>query len=232
MKHVMAFSFVLSLALSMGCGSSPSSSDTTPPDPSTLSATVDFSLVQLSWDQCTSDDFAEYRLYRSTTAGISASPGTPIASFTNVTDLTYNDSAVEQDGTYYYAISTVDDDDLIAWSNEITVETPVEAVAGYWEGTTDQGKPISFYVTTDMTLGELSVLLDITGAPDLTWTFPNYTPYALDGTWSGSGDDGTHSIEISGTFTSSNLFVGSFIASSETYYGGYYIESDFNVYPQ
>ena len=179
MKHLMAFSFVLLLTMSMGCGSSPSSSDTTPPDPSTLSSTVDFSLVQLAWDQCTSDDFAEYRLYRSTTAGISSSPGTPIASFTNVTDLTYNDSAVEQDETYYYAVSTIDDNDLVSWSNEITVETPVEAVAGYWEGTTDQGKTIFFYVTTDMTLGELSVTLDITGSPDITWTFPDYTPPAI-----------------------------------------------------
>lgn len=236
MNRLSVLLLVSFIAITLGCGSSPEDPDTTAPDPSTLSSTVDFSLVQLAWDQCSSDDFAEYRLYRSTTAGISQSPGTPLATFTSVADLTYNDATVEQDETYYYALETVDTSDLSAWSNEVTAETPVEAVAGYWEGTTDQGKIISFYVTTDLTVGELTVTLDISGAPDITVTYTDYVAYGTDGTWIMTGDyeygGASHSISIEGTFTSSNLCEGSFVASSETYYGGYYIESAFTTYPQ
>lgn len=221
--------------LGFACGSSPSDSDTTPPDPSNLTFTTDFSLVQLSWDQCTSDDFAEYRLYRSTAPDIQQSPGTPLASFTSVTDLSYNDAAVDQDETYYYAIQTLDDNDLSAWSNEVTVETPVIAVDGYWEGLTDQGKTISFYVTTDQTIGEMTLTIDISWAPDIDWYFSGYGEYDTEGNWSASGEGsfggGYHTILVNGTFTASNLCVGNLVATSEDYYGGYYVESDFEVYP-
>jgi hypothetical protein len=239
MKNLVPCLFVYflgSLTLGLGCGSSPADPDTTAPNPSTLSSTVDFSLVQLSWNQCSSDDFAEYRLYRSTTSGISQSPGTPLATFTSVADLSYNDASVEQNETYYYALETVDTSDLSAWSNEVISETPVEAVAGYWGGTTEQGKVISFYVTTDLTVGELTVTLDISGAPDITVTYTDYIAYDIDGTWVMSGEyeygGATHTIGVQGTFTSSNLCEGNLIASSETYYGGYYIDATFSTYPQ
>lgn len=227
---------VSALFFVIGCGSSPDSPDTTPPDPSTLEASVDFSLVQLSWSQCPSSDFSSYNLYRSTVAGIEQNPGTPIASFDNVTDLTYNDTSVEQDQLYYYALETIDSNELSAWSNEIPVETPVEAQAGYWAGTTGQGKDISFYITTDHTIGQLLVTLDISVAPDITWSFTDYIDYGTNGSWSMSGEGsyggGYHTIQITGTFTASNLCSGNLIAASEDYYGGYYIDTDFTVYPQ
>lgn len=233
MKIVTVFALLFLVMLS-GCGDSNPASPNDPPVASTLSAVVDFSLVQLSWTQCSDDDFAEYRLYRSTSAGISSNPGTPIATFTNVSDLTYNDSSVEQDEDYYYVLQTVDTGDLSTWSNEIHSHTPVEAQAGSWSGTTDQGKPITFFVTTDGELGEVCVELDISLAPDITWTFSDYTAYGLDGTWTRDGEETsgghTHTITMEGTFDSSNLCTGSFTAASETYYGGYYIEAEFTVY--
>jgi len=236
MKKIVALLFISLLAIVVGCGSSPSETDTTPPDPSVLTSTVGFSLVQLSWDQCPSSDFEEYRLYRSTSAGISQSPGTPLATFSSISDVTYNDDAVEQDEVYYYALETIDTNSLTSWSNEIEVSTPVEAIAGYWEGLTEQEKTISFYVTTDITVGEIHVTLDISGAPDISVTFPGYIAYEENGTWVASGDYQTsggdwHSLSIAGTFTSSNLCSGTIIASSETYYGGYYINANFTTYP-
>ncbi|PIE51301.1 hypothetical protein CSA37_12180 [Candidatus Fermentibacteria bacterium] len=235
MRKCIALILLSLLSAVIGCGSSPSDTDTTPPDPSVISSTVDFSLVQLSWDQCTSDDFAEYKLYRSTASGVSQNPGTPLASFSSISDLTYNDSDVQQDETYYYALETIDENSLSSWSNEIQVDTPVEAIAGYWEGRTDQGKTIYFYVTTDMTVGQCTVTLDISGAPDLTPTFTGYIDYDINGSWTMSGNYEAggvmNSITITGTFTSSNLCSGSVVASSEDYYGGYYIDTEFTTYP-
>lgn len=235
MKYLLVFLLCV-LVTSLGCGNSPSEPDNTAPTASVLSGSVNFSLVQLSWTQCADDDFSMYRLYRSTSPDISQNPGTPIAEFTTKTDTTYNDSDVLQDQVYYYAIRTVDTGELSTWSNEIFAETPVEAVAGYWAGSTEQGKLIDFYVTTDKTVGQLSVLLDISGAPDISWSFTPYVSYGTNGTWtmSSEGEFGgaIHSIDISGTFTSSNLCGGWFVASSETYYGGYYIDATFSTYPQ
>lgn len=201
MKKMAMFFSISLLAVVVGCGSSPSETDTTPPDPSSLTWSVDFSLVQLSWDQCSSSDFGEYQLYRSTSTGISQSPGTPLAAFSSISDVTYNDDAVEQDEVYYYALKTIDTNSLTSWSNEIEVSTPVEAIAGYWEGSTEQGKTISFYVTTDITVGEIQVTLDISGAPDISVTFPGYTAYEENGAWVASGDYQTsggdwHSLSI------------------------------------
>lgn len=225
----------LAMLMTLACGDSSPTTPNEPPTSSTLSAVVDFLLVQLSWTQCSDNDFAEYRLYRSTSSGISGNPGTPIASYTSASDLTYNDSSVDQDQDYYYALQTVDTGDLSSWSNEILVHTPVVAESGAWSGTTDQGKPISLFVTTDRTMGDFYVELDISLAPDLSWTFPTYEAYGTNGTWTRADQvtsgGHTHTISIEGTFTSSNLCTGSFTASSETYYGGYYIEADFTVYP-
>lgn len=225
---------VFTALIMTSCGSSPAAPNEAP-GASTLSTVINFALVQLSWTQCSADDFAEYRLYRSTVAGISGNPGTPVATFTNASDLSYNDATVVQDQDYYYAIQTVDTGDLSSWSNEVLAHTPVEANAGDWSGTTTQGKPITFTVTTNHTLGDLSVELDISLAPDLTWQLTDYGPYGTDGTWAGSwtstsGGD-THTISIEGDFDASNVCTGSLVAASTSYYGGYYIEADFTVNP-
>ena len=233
MKVLLLIAIVIVMVSS--CGDSSPTATNMPPGASTLSSVINFALVQLSWTQCADDDFAEYRLYRSTVAGISTSPGTPLATFTNVSELTYNDAAVVQDQDYYYAIETVDTGALSTWSNEVLAHTPVEADAGDWSGTTDQGKPIAFTVTTSHEIGDLYVELDISFAPDIYWNFTDYQIYGTDGTWSGSGEatsEGhTHTILIEGDFDASNVCTGSLTAASETYYGGYYIQADFTVNP-
>ena len=115
-------------------------------------------------------------------------------------------------------------------SNSPTNPDPtIEAQGGTWTGQTEQGKEVQFFVTESPdSVGSLSIVLDISGAPDITWNLPDYVSYDHeDGTWemqsSSTVEGHTHTISISGTFTASNVCSGSFTATSETYWGGYYL---------
>jgi hypothetical protein len=83
--------------------------------------------------------------------------------------------------------------------------------------------------------GEAYVLA-IQYAPDLTWNLPGFVSYDHgDGTWAMSAIDSsgadTHSISIAATFTASNYCTANFTATSETYYGGYFINETFTANP-
>lgn len=116
--------------------------------------------------------------------------------------------------------------------NDPTSPAPsITAQAGTWAGQTSQDKDIQFFVTESPdSVGNLWIVLDISYAPDITWNLPGFVSYDHDdGTWEMSAVDSsgadTHNIDISGTFTASNYCTGFFTASSETYYGGYYLEN-------
>ena len=114
----------------------------------------------------------------------------------------------------------------------------ITAQAGTWTGETSQEKEIEFFVTTSPdSVGNLLLTLDISGAPDIYWEINEDVSYDHeDGTWempaTGTLGDHTHTIALSGTFTASNLSSGTFTATSETYYGGYYLaDKTFSAHP-
>ncbi|OPL17874.1 MAG: hypothetical protein AVO35_08325 [Candidatus Aegiribacteria sp. MLS_C] len=78
------------------------------------------------WTQCPDDDFAWYAIYRSGTPGIASDPGLADTSivFSGVSSTSWTDQGLQEGETYYYAVRTVDRDDLEAWSNEETVQVP------------------------------------------------------------------------------------------------------------
>jgi len=136
MKNVpMAFALCLVLAMALSCGddeqgpSGPGSG----PEASTLTATSGATnAVNLSWTSCGSSDFAEYRVYRSLTAGIQSNPGaaTVVQVASGVTDTTFTDSGLAWSTTYYYAVRTLDTENLFSWSNEASAATPDSGSGG------------------------------------------------------------------------------------------------------
>ena len=102
------------------------------PTASTLSATSDTTnSVAASWTMCPDNNFSEYKLYRSTSSGISGNPpASPVRTTTNISDTTYTDAGLEWDQTYYYAVQTKNTDNNTAWSNEVQVVTPDSSSGG------------------------------------------------------------------------------------------------------
>lgn len=67
--------------------------------------------VSLSWSQSYSSDFASYKVYRRTSAGVTADNGTPVATITMAGSTSVNDSTavatVAPGTTYYYIVCVV-----------------------------------------------------------------------------------------------------------------------------
>jgi beta-lactamase superfamily II metal-dependent hydrolase len=76
--------------------------------------------VLLSWTPCPDGDFAAYTVFRSSTPDISADTSSADTSFvvTGQSSTTWQDTAVVQGDTWYYAVRTTDTENLTAWSNE------------------------------------------------------------------------------------------------------------------
>jgi len=91
------------------------------PTPSVLSAEVLTDNVTLIWTTCPDNNFASYKLYRSDTPNIQADTISAENLFTSGVDTVFTDTSVVP-GTYYYALTTVNDLGLAAWSNELSVE--------------------------------------------------------------------------------------------------------------
>ena len=120
----------------------------------------------------------------------------------------------------------------------LDTDPTIEAQGGTWTGQTAQGKEIQFYVTASPdSVGNVTLTLDISGAPDLAWNLSEYVGYDHEtGAWqiqeSSTVEGHTHTISISGIFTASNMCSGTFTATSESYWGGYYLsEKAFTATP-
>ncbi|MFO7948870.1 MAG: hypothetical protein R6U36_00725 [Candidatus Fermentibacteraceae bacterium] len=89
--------------------------------------------VAATWTECPDGDFAEYRLYRSTVAGIEDNVGdaTLVATVDTASDTTYNDAGLDWSTVYYYALRTSDTEGLHSWSNEASATTPDSGGCGY-----------------------------------------------------------------------------------------------------
>lgn len=111
---------VIAMGLFMSCGddeTGPSSN----PTASTLTVTVTDTTASCSWTVCPDDDFAEYNLYRDTSAGVSTSSDLVRGPVTDINDITFSDPGLEWETTYYYRLQTKDTEGLDAWSNEESV---------------------------------------------------------------------------------------------------------------
>jgi len=81
------------------------------------------------WTQCPDENFAWYVIYRSDTPGIASNPGDADTSivFSSVSNTSWNDMDISEGNTYYYALKTVNTDDLASWSNEDSIVVPAAA---------------------------------------------------------------------------------------------------------
>jgi fibronectin type 3 domain-containing protein len=98
----------------------------TPPVKVTLSVPtlVDIRQFQLTWSKNIEADFASYRLYRSTTPGVTENQ-TLIAIFNDPDETGYEDSGVADRTTYYYRIFVYDLAGQVSLpSNEVSGTTP------------------------------------------------------------------------------------------------------------
>jgi beta-lactamase superfamily II metal-dependent hydrolase len=78
------------------------------------------------WTQCPDDNFAWYAVYRSGTPGIASNMEAADTSvvFSSVSGTSWLDEGISEGNTYYYAVRTVNDDNLDSWSNEVPVAVP------------------------------------------------------------------------------------------------------------
>lgn len=125
---------LMTLLLVVACGddeNNPQGGGTNP-SASTLSGTVSQNTATLTWTQCPDTDFASYNLYRSATSGIAANPSsaTLVATITTISTLTFENTGLEWNTPYYYALQTVDSSQLTAWSNEVPITTPDSSGGG------------------------------------------------------------------------------------------------------
>ncbi len=81
------------------------------------------------WTQCPDDNFSWYAIYRSGTPGIASNPGAADTSvvFSSVSSTAWIDTGISEGNTYYYAVRTMNSDDLDSWSNEDSVVVPAAA---------------------------------------------------------------------------------------------------------
>ncbi len=109
-----------------------------PPDPVTIYSIIApegvFDRLELSWNRSEASDFAQYRIYRSTGAGVDSSDF--LARMINSAGVTsLSDTGLTASTTYYYRVFVIDESGLWAGSNEVHFATnqnlPPDAVVLY-----------------------------------------------------------------------------------------------------
>ncbi len=110
------------------------------------------------WTQCPDDNFAWYAIYRSLTPGIASNAGAADTSviFSSVSGTSWIDTGISEGNTYYYAVRTVNADDLDSWSNEDSVIVP--------SATPPTPSTLTGTYTGDGTFGQIT--LEWTECPD------------------------------------------------------------------
>ena len=79
-----------------------------PPEaPKRLFATAGNGTITLNWDSNSEADFGKYNIY----GGISSAPTTVVASILTIDETTITISGLDNDITYYYRMTAVDNDD-------------------------------------------------------------------------------------------------------------------------
>lgn len=98
-----------------------------PPTPVTLldpeTITDSTTSLRLSWTQNNDPDFASYKLYRSTTPGVSTT-STIVTTIPSQNTLTFVDEELQENTTYYYRLYVFDTGGLKSPSEEVSGTTP------------------------------------------------------------------------------------------------------------
>ena len=87
-----------------------------------FAVTGSYSSITLNWSASNEADFASYRIYRSTSAGVNLNSSL-IANLTAKSTTTYTDTALSETTWYHYRIFVFDANILSAGSNEDSVRT-------------------------------------------------------------------------------------------------------------
>lgn len=98
---------------------------TDPPQAVTILGAVDSSRtsITLKWTASTENHFSAYRIYRSTTPGVSETPSKLVRELYNRDQTSYPDGSLTEGARYYYRIFVVNDLDETAGSNEVALHT-------------------------------------------------------------------------------------------------------------
>ena len=88
--------------------------------------------IQLTWTVCPDSSFWKYTLYRSYTPDIESLPDSAeiIHIIFETSDTVYTDLHTSWDTRFYYAVRTSDQDTLVSWSNEVSVDIPSQNTFG------------------------------------------------------------------------------------------------------
>ncbi|MBN2009286.1 fibronectin type III domain-containing protein [candidate division KSB1 bacterium] len=86
-----------------------------------------FSQLSLSWSRSNDDDFASYKIFRSTTAGVD-STDLLITTISQQNTTNYEDSNLHENTAYYYRVYVYDTGGLAAGSNELMGRTNANEV--------------------------------------------------------------------------------------------------------
>ncbi len=94
-----------------------------PPNAVALTAyVVSETEIDLSWTRSQASDFARYLVFRSRTASVSTNDEL-VSTITSASNSTFNNSDLDPNTTYRYAVYTVDASGLMSKSNEVTAKT-------------------------------------------------------------------------------------------------------------
>jgi len=91
---------------------------------SPFAVTGSYSSITLNWSASSETDFASYRIYRSTSAGVNLN-STLVANLTAKSTTTYTDTALSEITWYHYRIFVFDANNLSSGSNEDSARTNV-----------------------------------------------------------------------------------------------------------
>ncbi len=108
--------------------------------------------IVLKWSKCEDRDFATYRVYRNTTGAVSENDAL-ITEITSADQLTWDDSGLREDTTYYYRVYVADTGGLTARSNEV-------------EGKTENTVPAAVTLQQPTAMSTTRIALDWSAATD------------------------------------------------------------------
>ena len=78
--------------------------------------------LNISWSQNTDTDFASYKIFRAKSPGVTSS-STLVTTITTQSTVTYDDTGLKEDETYYYKVYVFDKAGLSTGSNEVSGKT-------------------------------------------------------------------------------------------------------------
>ncbi len=119
------------------------------------------SRVVLQWSKCADRDFASYRIYRNTTGAVSESDPL-VAQISEVDQLSWDDSGLRENTTYYYRVYVADTGGLTARSNEV-------------QGKTENAAPSAVTLQQPTAMSTTRIALDWSAATE--YDFLNYKIY-------------------------------------------------------